>query len=69
MLVQIDGTGGCYPRYTCMEMEKVATSVMRFRLGDRNRWPLPHHVSGTVVVLVTVSVLVLVLVLMLVYWC
>ncbi|XP_076452293.1 uncharacterized protein LOC143287935 [Babylonia areolata] len=41
VLVRID-ENGCYPRYACAEMEKVSSSVMRFRLGNRLQWPLPH---------------------------
>ncbi|KAL8614669.1 hypothetical protein ACOMHN_057579 [Nucella lapillus] len=36
---------GCYPRYTCVEMEKVSSSVMRFRLGNRHQWPLQQSVN------------------------
>ncbi|KAK3750077.1 hypothetical protein RRG08_018374 [Elysia crispata] len=32
---------GCLPRYACVEMRKVTSSVMRFRLGNRVIWPLP----------------------------
>ncbi|XP_076435244.1 uncharacterized protein LOC143275066 [Babylonia areolata] len=39
VLARFDETG-CYPRYTCVEMEKVSSSVMRFRLGNRHQWPL-----------------------------
>ncbi|XP_070206327.1 uncharacterized protein [Littorina saxatilis] len=39
VLVRIDDNG-CYPRYACVEMEKISSSAMRFRLGDRHQWPL-----------------------------
>ena len=41
VLVKID-ENGCYPRYACAEMNKISTSVMKFRLGNRQLWPLPH---------------------------
>ena len=41
VLVRID-ENGCYPRYACIEMEKISSSTMRFRLGDRHQWPLPQ---------------------------
>ncbi|CAG5135224.1 unnamed protein product, partial [Candidula unifasciata] len=31
---------GCFPRYTCVEMAKITSSVMKFRFGDRLTWPL-----------------------------
>ncbi|RUS86276.1 hypothetical protein EGW08_005968 [Elysia chlorotica] len=34
-------TNGCLPRYACVEMQKITSSVMRFRLGNRVIWPLP----------------------------
>ncbi|GFR76962.1 hypothetical protein ElyMa_005813000 [Elysia marginata] len=34
---------GCLPRYACVEMSKVTSSVMRFRLGNRVVWPLPSN--------------------------
>ncbi|BFZ18645.1 hypothetical protein BsWGS_21684 [Bradybaena similaris] len=33
-------SNGCFPRYTCVEMEKITSSVMKFRFGDRLTWPL-----------------------------
>lgn len=42
ILVRFDDKG-CYPRYACVEMAKVTTSVMRFRLGNRHQWPLHDH--------------------------
>nr|KAG5708123.1 hypothetical protein BaRGS_002859 [Batillaria attramentaria] len=41
VLVRID-ENGCYPRYACVEMDKVESSVLRFRMGDRHQWPLPQ---------------------------
>ncbi|CAG5118749.1 unnamed protein product, partial [Candidula unifasciata] len=34
-------SNGCLPRYACVEMAKVTSSVMKFRLGNRLTWPLP----------------------------
>ncbi|XP_046374413.1 uncharacterized protein LOC124147718 [Haliotis rufescens] len=35
---------GCYPRYACVELEKIALPVMKYRLGRRLDWPLiPTH--------------------------
>ena len=33
---------GCYPRYACLELEKISPSVMKYRLSNRLDWPLPH---------------------------
>lgn len=44
-MVRLD-ENGCYPRYACMEIDKVASSVIRVRLGDRHDWPLEKAVDG-----------------------
>ncbi|CAE1325328.1 unnamed protein product [Acanthosepion pharaonis] len=33
---------GCYPRYTCLQIEKTAPSVIRYRLGRSIEWPLAY---------------------------
>lgn len=35
-------SNGCLPRYACVEMAKVTSSVMKFRLGNRIIWPLQN---------------------------
>ncbi|XP_050408840.1 uncharacterized protein LOC126823851 [Patella vulgata] len=34
---------GCYPRYACVDLEKIAPSVIIYRLGNRIDWPLPYR--------------------------
>lgn len=51
VLLQIFNNG-CHPRYTCVDLEKVAPSVVRYRLGHSVEWPLFHvdhqkqHICG-----------------------
>ncbi|XP_064613209.1 uncharacterized protein LOC135476991 [Liolophura sinensis] len=51
VLLQIFNNG-CHPRYTCVDLEKIAPSVIRYRLGHSVEWPLFHvdhqkqHICG-----------------------
>ncbi|XP_059177160.1 uncharacterized protein LOC131956645 [Physella acuta] len=38
-------SNGCYPRYVCLELEKVTSSVMKYRMGRRLVWPLEHFLT------------------------
>lgn len=34
---------GCFPRFRCLEMEKISSSVMQYRLSKTLEWPISLH--------------------------
>ena len=41
MLVQLFDNG-CLPRYSCVQIHKEKSALMRFSMGKRHVWPLPN---------------------------